>query len=168
MTLSVSLRATQAMMLNERMHEWHLSISASACPQTHKHRGICHHRDKVECGMTEISNLHNKQWNSNYQPVQTIFPAVTFGLWDCSIIHWHSRLAGEKKNRRIKLKEWRRRQLRGLIDLCWFKTSVGTNLNKVIIYSCSDLFRIRRGSKTTVTLYSVSCEMSEVGWHLRV
>lgn len=92
------------MMLNERMYcaLCHLSISAIVSPQTDKHRDICHHQDKVECRMTGISNLHNKQWNSNYQPAQTIFPAVTFGPRDCSIIHRHSRLAEKKKKRERK------------------------------------------------------------------
>lgn len=95
------------MMLNERMHcaLCHLSISALVSPQIDKRRDICHHQDKVECGMTGISNLHNKQWNSNYQPAQTIFPAVTFGPRDCSIIHRHSRLVEKKKERERKGKK---------------------------------------------------------------
>lgn len=79
---------------------------------------ICHHQDKVECGMTGISNLHNKQWNSNYQPAQTIFPAVTFGPQDCSIIHWHSRLAERKKKKKWKkekIKRAREKEAEGLI-----------------------------------------------------
>lgn len=90
------------MMQNERMYcaLCHLSISPLVSPQIDKPRDICHHQDKVECGMTGISNLHNKQWNSNYQPAQTISPAVTFGPQDCSIIHRHSRLANKKKRER--------------------------------------------------------------------
>lgn len=105
-------RPVEEMMLNEQIYcaLFHLSISAFVSPQIDKHSNICHHQDKVECGMTGISNLHNKQWNSNYQPAQTIFPAVTFGLWDCSIIHQYSRLA-EKKERK-KLKDRGGRQLK--------------------------------------------------------
>lgn len=94
-------------MLNEQKYcaLCHLSISARVCAQIDERRNICHHWDKVECGMTGISNLHNKQWNSNYQPPQTIFPAVTFGPQDCSIIHRHSRLAEKKSREKEKLKE---------------------------------------------------------------
>lgn len=121
------------MMLNEQMHcaLFHLSISAFVCPQIDKHGDICHHQDKVECALTGISNLHNKQWNSNYQPAQTIFPAVTFGPWYCSIIHRHSRLA-EKKKKEKKLKERRGRQpwawcinagIKPVLQQIWIKQS---------------------------------------------
>lgn len=106
-------------MLNEQIYcaLCHLSISALVSPQIDKRRDICHHRDKVECGMTGISNLHNKQWNSNYQPAQTIFPAVTFGPQDCSIIHRHSRLRSKKKRReRKKIKRaWENEATEGLM-----------------------------------------------------
>lgn len=90
------------------MPSLHLCLSVS--PDRQATRDICHHQDKVEYGMRGISNLHNKQWNSNYQPEQTIFPAVTFGPRDCSIIHCHSRLTEKKGGEKLKKRgrgQWR-------------------------------------------------------------
>jgi len=107
--------AAVEMMLNEQMYcaPCHLSISPSlhlsiwVSPQIDESRYISHHGDKVECGMTGISNLHHKQWNSNYQPAQTISPAVTFGPRYRSIIHRHSCLAAttKKENGKKNVKE---------------------------------------------------------------
>lgn len=105
---------------------------------------ICRHSDQVECGMTGISNLHNKQWNSNYQPSANNFPRCDISTWDCSIIHRHSVLGRKKKNKR---KESRQRM---------YKIYVRTNLSKVIIYSSSGLCHMQRENKTMVTLYNAS------------
>lgn len=156
-------------MLNEQMHcaWWHLSISARLCPQTEKCRDICHHPDKAEYGMTEISNLHNKQWNSNYHPTQTIFPAVTFGLWDCSIIHWCSPLCWKKgkSNKSVREKAAEGRValilvLKHALGQIWIKQSS--------IHFWPVSYSVNKKTKQRGTLYYVSCEMSEGLWHFKV
>lgn len=114
------------MMLNEQIYcaLCHLSTSSSVSPQIDQRGDICHHWDKVECEMRGISNLHNKQWNSNYQPLQTIFPALTFGLQDCSIIHCHC-LTGKKKERGVGIKKAGRRQWRVWCIDAGLKTVLG-------------------------------------------